>query len=562
MLKITQTLETDVLVVGGGIGGLMAAIGAAKTGARVIVAEKANTKRSGSGATGNDHFLVYDPALHGNDMEVIVNEVLDSLVGLCHDTYLTRKFLKHTLSVANLWEEWGIDMSPSGKRECMGHAYPDRPRIWLKYDGHNQKQVLTKVAKENGAEILNHHPVIDLIKYDGKIAGALALNLSNEAEPTVTLIKAHAVVLSTGTANRLYTPIGTPASLFNTAFCPSCTGAAQAQAWRIGAKLVNLEFPNRHAGPKYLARCGKSTWIGLYKYPDGKLLGPFVTKPTKELGDITADVWNTAFSDVIRNGSGPSYLDCSRTALEDLEYMYKGMKSEGLTSVLEYMKRKGLSPEKHAFEFTPYEPHLIGRGLEIDENGETSIPGLYAAGDMVGNFRADIAGAAVWGWLGGQHAGERAKKANHPDIEKSVWVEERLHFYSSFQEKKTYSADWIEANKALQQLTADYVAAGPYRVRSETLLKAGLKYLGDLRKDAAESIYTPCGHTLMRAIETFDLMDCAEVVMHAARERKETRGMHIRSDFTFTNPLLAKKFLTVHQENGKLCLNWRDKRSV
>lgn len=66
----------------------------------------------------------------------------------------------------------------------------------------------------------------------------------------------------------------------------------------------------------------------------------------------------------------------------------------------------------------------------------------------------------------------------------------------------------------------------------------------------------------MRAIETFDLMDCAEVVMHAARERKETRAMHIRSDFTFTNPLLANKFLTVHQENGKLCLNWRDKRSA
>ncbi len=561
MLKITKIIETDVLVIGGGIGGMMAAIGAAKKGTKVIVAEKANTKRSGSGATGNDHFCLYHPELHGDDMEVIVREVLDSLVGLCHDTLLTRKFLKTSFSVAKLWHEWGINMKPSGKWECMGHAYPDRPRIWLKYDGHNQKLVLTKVAKENGVEILNHHPVIELIKYDEKIAGALALNLNNEEEPTITCIKAHAVILSTGTANRLYVPFGTPASLFNTAFCPSCAGAAQAQAWRIGGKLINLEFPNRHAGPKYLARCGKSTWIGLYKYPNGKLLGPFVTKPTKELGDITSDVWNTAFSDVIRNGSGPSYLDCSQTAPEDLEYMYKGMKSEGLTTVLDYMKRKGLSPEKHAFEFTPYEPHLIGRGLEINENGETNISGLYAAGDMVGNFRADIAGAAVWGWIGGLHAGERQKEAKHPDIENSTWVKERLAFYSSFQEKKNFAADWIEANKALQQLTADYAAAGPYRVRSETLLVAGLKYLNDLRKDAMEAIYTPCGHTLMRAIETFDLMDCAEVVMYAARERKETRGMHIRSDYTFTNPLLANKFLTVHQENGTLCLNWREKRS-
>lgn len=560
MLKITQTIETDILVVGGGIGGMMAAIGAARKGAHVLVVEKANTKRSGSGATGNDHFILYDPALHGDDMEPIVRELIDSQVGLCHDTYLTRIFLKNSLSVAKMWDEWGINMHPGGKWECNGHAFPGRPRIFLKYDGINQKPVLTRVAKESGAEILNHHPVIDLIKHDGKIAGVLALNLTNEQEPSITLIKAHTVILSTGSANRLYTPLGTPGSLFNTAYCPGCMGAAQAQAWRIGAKLVNLEFPNRHAGPKYWARCGKSTWIGLYKYPDGRLLGPFVTKPTKELGDITCDVWNSAFSDLIRNGNGPSYLDCSQTAPEDFDYMYMGMRSEGLTAVLDYMKKKGLSPEKHAFEFMPYEPHLVGRGLEINENGETNIPGLYAAGDMVGNFRADLSGAAVWGWLEGQHAAEKTKDASHPDIEKDPWVEERIQFYNSLQEKKADGASGIEANKALQQLTADYAAAGPYRVRSETLLKAGLKYLGDLRKDAAESIYAPCGHTLLRAFETFDLMDCAEVLMHAARERKETRGMHLRSDFTFTNPLLANKFLTVHQENGKLCLNWRDKR--
>lgn len=217
MLKITQTIETDILVVGGGIGGMMAAIGAARKGAHVLVVEKANTKRSGSGATGNDHFILYDPALHGDDMEPIVRELIDSQVGLCHDTYLTRIFLKNSLSVAKMWDEWGINMHPGGKWECNGHAFPGRPRIFLKYDGINQKPVLTRVAKESGAEILNHHPVIDLIKHDGKIAGVLALNLTNEQEPSITLIKAHTVILSTGSANRLYTPLGTPGSLFNTA---------------------------------------------------------------------------------------------------------------------------------------------------------------------------------------------------------------------------------------------------------------------------------------------------------------------------------------------------------
>ena len=68
MLTLKNTLETDVLVVGGGIGGLCAAISAAQGGAKVIVLEKANSKRSGSGATGNDHFTCYYPKAHGDDI--------------------------------------------------------------------------------------------------------------------------------------------------------------------------------------------------------------------------------------------------------------------------------------------------------------------------------------------------------------------------------------------------------------------------------------------------------------------------------------------------------------
>ena len=68
-------------------------------------------------------------------------------------------------------------------------------------------------------------------------------------------------------------------------------------------------MPNRHAGPKFFARAGKSTWIGVYRYPNGKLLGPFVDRATRYVGDITCDVWNSAYTDVLLNGSGPAYID-------------------------------------------------------------------------------------------------------------------------------------------------------------------------------------------------------------------------------------------------------------
>ena len=97
-------------------------------------------------------------------------------------------------------------------------------------------------------------------------------------------------------------------------------------------------------------------------------------------------------------------------------------------------------------------------------------------------------------------------------------------------------------------------------VRSETLLKAGLKYLGDLREKATESLMARNSHELMRALETLDLMDCGEVILLTALERKETRGMHRRSDFPFTNPLLQDKFLSIQRKNGKMVTAWREKR--
>ena len=94
MLAFNKPIFTDVLVVGGGIGGLCAAIASARTGAKTLVIEKSDTKRSGSGATGNDHFACYYPKFHGNDIMLILKELRQSMVGALHDDKLSLKFLQ------------------------------------------------------------------------------------------------------------------------------------------------------------------------------------------------------------------------------------------------------------------------------------------------------------------------------------------------------------------------------------------------------------------------------------------------------------------------------------
>ena len=550
-----EAIQADVLVVGGGIAGLMAAIGAAQAGASVVVAEKAHSRRSGCGATGNDHFLCYCPPAHGPDMAPILEEVRNSQVSGFHDPSLTARFLEQTFDRVRDWHAWGIDMKPHGDWEFAGHAFPGRPRVWLKYAGHNQKPVLTRQAKKEGVRIENHLPITDLIVQGDRIAGAVGLDVTAD-RPVLRVIRAQSVVLATGSGNRIYPSYASPGWMFNIAQCPSCTGGAQSLAYRAGARLVNMEFPARHAGPKFFNRCGKATWIGLIKDPHGRPVGPFVTKATRWVGDITADVWNTVFTDMSEDGTGPAYMDCSDTSPEDIDYMMWGLENEGNTGMLNYMAEQGIDVRRHMIEFMQYEPFLVGRGVEIDRGAQTSLPGLYAAGDPVGNFRADIAGAAVFGWIAGRSAaGSAAKAGDFSPVEKDPVVEARAELFSQIMERRN-GPDWKEANLTVQQIMNQYAGL---KARSETLLKAGLKYLMDLKAQTLATLCADDAHTLMRCAEVLEMIDCGEIIFHAALERRETRAMHRRTDFPFTNPLLSDKFLTLCRENDRPVLEWRDK---
>ena len=559
MIPVSKTIEADVVIVGGGIGGPMAAIAAAEGGAKnIVVLEKCHVKRSGSGATGNDHFSCYIPEVHGDDVEPVLKALLGSLVGQAKDVELMRLHLLESFDIVKKWEEWGINMRPLGYWNFQGHALPGKPRAFLKFDGRKQKAVLAEQMKKHGVTVLNHHPVVELAKENGRVCGALAIDASRP-EPSFVLVKAPNVILATGLTHRLYLNGSTPNYLFNTAHCPNNAGG-QALGWRIGASMVNMEIPYTHAGTKYLQRAGKATWIGVYRYPDGKPLGPFVTKPDPEYGDVTSDIWNSAFIDVMQNGRGPAYIDCSENTPETLAYMRKAMFDEGLSALIGYMDDKGIDPAKHAVEFTRFEPILHGRGLDVNRDGMTTVPGLYAAGDMVGNAGCGLGLAAWMGWRAGQAAARDIPDLKDIDLAENPAIKAKMELLSSFMERKV-GADWQEANIALTQIMSDYANVGPYKVRSESLLKAGLTYLAQLRRETSAELRATCSHTLMRAAEVLDLFDCAECIMRAALERRETRGNHKRSDYTFTNPLLADKMLDVtRSDDGTVTTSWRNQR--
>ena len=182
---------------------------------------------------------------------------------------------------------------------------------------------------------------------------------------------------------------------------------------------------------------------------------------------------------------------------------------------------------------------------------------------MGGNAGCGLGLAAWMGWRAGHAAAASAISAagtTTGDLALNPGIRAKMELLSSFMERKE-GADWQEANIALTQIMSDYANVGPYKVRSASLLNAGLSYLNQLRKETNASLKASCSHTLMRAAEVLDLFDCAECILRSALERKETRGSHKRSDFTFTNPLLADRMLDVtRRDDGTVVTSWREVR--
>ncbi len=137
-----QVVRTDLLVIGGGPAGLMAAIRAGELGARVVVAEKGNTKRSGCGSAGTTTLSATSLSFTARTLSPSSRVLYQPAGGRRPD--LANIWLERSFEMVKLWDSWGIPMKYKGKWEFAGHAFPGRPRIFLKYAGGNQKQVLTE----------------------------------------------------------------------------------------------------------------------------------------------------------------------------------------------------------------------------------------------------------------------------------------------------------------------------------------------------------------------------------------------------------------------------------
>jgi succinate dehydrogenase/fumarate reductase flavoprotein subunit len=570
-------VETDVLIIGGGLAGCMASIKAAeREGLRVTLAEKSNTLASGCAGSGIDHCWSYIPPVHekvGYTLEDMAEDHrLGMGLGFCRKDlfYLVAGTMYERMLDL---EKFGInfryeDSKVPGKFRIVDqfHSFPST----FNFDGEPIKRKLTAEAKRRGVQIINRVQMTDLITTDGQVSGAVGVNTRTG---DVYSFKTKAAVLCCGRSHRLTRHIN--GIDFDTRMPPPLTGDGTSMAIRAGLPIINIEFLSSRSlaiqASKKTYGDPRGTTQPAARIIDGE--GNVLVERTQfyDWENLGKEKWTTEtrrkwleqrkvvrggahqfITERHKEGGGPFYLDFAEATDEEEAYIKWSIRNEGKgTQVMRYYEEEeGLRLKGNALEYGDYgDRELSGyaqRGVWVSKDMETGISHLFAAGDEVGGLPWNGApGAITQGWHCGAMAAERAEKQKTFLTPSEDLIRARKELCSEIlgRERGFY---WKEVEIFVQNVVDFYCG----KVRSQKLLERGLQRL-DSAKNAPMKAENP--HELARSLDVKSIIDNAELVFRSSLERKESRPEldFRRADYPEKDDKNWLCFLAIRKENGE-----------
>jgi succinate dehydrogenase/fumarate reductase flavoprotein subunit len=446
------------------------------------------------------------------------------------------------------------------------HQFHSMPTTF-NFDGRDLKLKLTNEAKRRGATIINRVMVVELILTNGQVSGALGVG-TNDGK--IYFFKAKAVVLSTGRVNRLSRSI---TGIWGNHRIPvNETGDGRAMALRAGLPIINMEFysPANFSIGNFELNLGSprntvqpaASVVG----PKGEVIVPRTSFYNWEkLGKekIDAKESRRKFLETFRErppyfqwhqqGKGPFYLDLTGGTEEEIRYIKWSIGNEGKGFLfLDYLKnQEGFDFRRDKLEWLPNSREMAGTaasGLWVNNNLETEVKNLFAAGDDVGGVPWMCSpGAFTMGWRAGEIAAREAKR------QKSFLTvgREKLEFVRDLCSNMTTRKDglhWREVEIAIQNIVDHY--AGD--VRAAPMLSRGTERLKNIKQDV--SFKAENAHEMMRCLEVRSVLENAEMILMASHERTESRKApfgFFRADFPEQDDKNWLAFLALKLEGEK-----------
>lgn len=533
-------LQTDVLVVGSGAAGLMAARAAADEGARVILTDKSLISRGGATILAQMTVAVALGEAEEDSTEIHFEDTMKGSRGLA-DPKIVRAVVERGPEVILEAEGYGVKWArtPDGKRSqafAPGHSKARCVYVDILNTGGATAAGLKKaIWKDEKIQRLKNVMITKVVVENGRAVGAIGFEME-EYRPIS--IAASSVILATGGLTEVFERNSASANM---------TGDGFVLAAEAGAEVRDMEmvqfFPIAHLFPP-LVGIDPIMWDPFRYKLGGRLLNglkeEFMDKYNGEVaGKYTAarDQTTLAIFREVEAGRGTphggAYLDFTMVPEDKLK--------EAFGPVIDILRNQGVDLTKDMVEVAPMAHFMLG-GVRVDEAMRTRVPGLLASGELIyGMHGANrLSGNAITEALvTGRIAGETAAREKSDALDEAAVRQaferemERLTQFWHPTPVERDSASLQAFKRKLQKVM--WKGAGP--LRTESGLKEALTELKALGSELDRISLAKPGKfalSLFEKLEAANMLKVSEAIVLGALERKETRGAHVRLDYDET----------------------------
>jgi succinate dehydrogenase/fumarate reductase flavoprotein subunit len=497
-------LESDVLVIGGGMAAAWAAIGAARAGASVILVDKGYVGTSGVTATGGPGHWFIPPDAGLRTSAIRQREAV--AFGLADTRWMERILDETYRQLPTLADFYEFSVNEQGVTMYGAVRGPEYMRA------------LRKSAERFGVRILDQSPALELLRHlDGSIAGARGLHRQRGQEWTA---RAAGVVLATGGCAFFSRLLGSQTN----------TGDGYLMAAEAGVGLSGMEFTSQ-----YVIAPAFSTMARSMSYAYATYYGPDLDVLDVP---IVGDSNRVLARHLLR---GPVYCDLGRMPRdirERLPYISP--------NVMLPFVRRGIDPFTGKFPVTLIAEGTIRGmgGIEIaDDDCQTSVPGLFAAGDAASRelvTGATSGGGAVnsaWALSSGYWSGQAAAKRARRD---GIRADGRVQPLGQAGIRPSGSVAAIDTHDVIATVRDEATHYDKNLFRSAAKLEASLSVLDEQWRTLRDHLRGEDAGAL-RAREAAAIVATARWSYTAALNRHESRGLHQREDATGTLPQFARR---------------------
>lgn len=550
-----KILHTDILIIGGGTAGCYAALTIReKSDYSIIIAEKANIKRSGCLAAGVNAINAY--IVKGRKPEDYVDYAKKDADGIVREDLLMT--MSEGLNrVTDKMEKLGLVILKDENGE-----YVARGNRNIKINGENMKPLLAEaVSKLTDCTVINRINITDYIVENNTIKGAYGFSIE---DATAYEIRAKKVLCATGGAAGLYRPNNPGFSRHKMWYPPFNTGAGYAMGIRSGAEMTTFEM-------RFIALRCKDTIA-----PTGTIAQGVGAKQVNSLGEVYETKYGLTTSErvygtVMENleGRGPCYLRTEGISPQQDESLRKAYLNMAPSQTLKWVEA-GKNPSEQNVEIEGTEPYIVGghtaSGYWVNTERETTIHGLYAAGDVAGGCpQKYVTGAMVEGEIAAidmvskldADTSDGSHDTSAFDEEKALEAKAAEYDHFLTERSQMFTTEAIE--EAMQKVMDNY-AGGisthyQFNGKQLALAKEKINHLIELTGD----LYACDMHELMFIYELKErLTVCLSVIAHLGA-RKETRWHSFAENLDYPDKSDDwMKYVNSRYENGQLHMIYRE----